>query len=177
MAENNRAGQQDERIPPIVPPPQNQAAQPRLRDIQRPVIAVNPCCIQLSDAARNYELKSFHLNMLPTFNGLGSEDALGFMRELYSTSHRNHLMKRQITWDLIWGGNHQEMIHFPIHIIQVGEITLTSHGEIKVMQGQWDHLDFSNKGHQDLNISNTDPSSSHLHHNNLNFLLRRKRLN
>nr|GMD14739.1 Integrase, catalytic core [Ipomoea batatas] len=86
MAENNRVEQQDERIPPIVPPPQNQAVQPRLRDIQRPVIAVNPSCIQLSDAARNYELKSFHMNLLPTFNGLGSEDALGFMRELYSTS-------------------------------------------------------------------------------------------
>nr|GLL21212.1 uncharacterized protein LOC109178859 [Ipomoea trifida] len=86
MAENNRVEQQDERIPPIVPPPQNQVVQPRLRDIQRPVIAVNPSCIQLSDAARNYELKSFHMNLLPTFNGLGSEDALGFMRELYSTS-------------------------------------------------------------------------------------------
>nr|GMC64601.1 Integrase, catalytic core [Ipomoea batatas] len=85
MAENNRVEQQDERIPPIVPPPQHQAVQPRLRDIQRPVIVVNPCCIQLSDAARNYELKSFHMNLLPTFNGLGSEDALGFMRELYST--------------------------------------------------------------------------------------------
>nr|GMD36067.1 Retrotransposon gag protein [Ipomoea batatas] len=85
MAENNRAGQQDERIPPIIPPPQNQAVQPRLRDIQRPVIAINPSCIQLTDAARNYELKSFHMNLLPTFNGLGSEDALGFMRELYST--------------------------------------------------------------------------------------------
>nr|GLL37799.1 uncharacterized protein LOC109174785 [Ipomoea trifida] len=85
MAENNRVEQQDERIPPIVPPPQNQAVQPRLRDIQRPVIVVNPSCIQLSDAARNYELKSFHMNLLPTFNGLGSEDALGFMRELYST--------------------------------------------------------------------------------------------
>nr|GLL44901.1 uncharacterized protein LOC109174785 [Ipomoea trifida] len=85
MAENNRVEQQDERIPPIVPPPQNQAVQPRLRDIQRPVIAVNPSCIQLSDAARNYELKNFHMNLLPTFNDLGSEDALGFMRELYST--------------------------------------------------------------------------------------------
>ncbi|XP_019173820.1 PREDICTED: uncharacterized protein LOC109169392 [Ipomoea nil] len=85
MAENNRVGQLDDPVPPIVPPPQYQAAQPRLRDIQRPVIAVNPSCIQLSDAARNYELKTFHLNILPTFNGLGSEDALGFMRELYST--------------------------------------------------------------------------------------------
>ncbi|XP_019183956.1 PREDICTED: uncharacterized protein LOC109178859 [Ipomoea nil] len=86
MAENNRVGQQDDPIPPVVSPPHNQAAQPRLRDIQRPVITVNPSCIQLSDAARNYELKTFHLNMLPTFNGLGSEDALGFMRELYSMS-------------------------------------------------------------------------------------------
>nr|GMD89864.1 Retrotransposon gag protein [Ipomoea batatas] len=87
MAENNRVGQQEERIPPIVPPSQNQAAQQRLRDIQRPVIVVNPCYIQLSDAARNYdELKSFHMNLLPTFNGLGSEDVLGFMRELYNTA-------------------------------------------------------------------------------------------
>nr|GME01771.1 Retrotransposon gag protein [Ipomoea batatas] len=99
MAENNRVEQQDERIPPIVPPPQNQAVQPRLRDIQRPVIAVNPSCIQLSYAARNYELKSFHMNLLPTFNGLGSEDALGFMRELYSTVQTlplNNLSKEEL---------------------------------------------------------------------------------
>ncbi|XP_019164434.1 PREDICTED: uncharacterized protein LOC109160613 [Ipomoea nil] len=324
MAENNRVGQQDDPVPPIVPPPHNQAAQPRLRDIQRPVIAVNPSCIQLSDAARNYELKTFHMNMLPTFNGLGSEDALGFMRELYSTvqtlplnnlseeelrmkcipycmrgdarqwllnlpegslrtwddvynafmfkyyssqktmdyrskictftqreaeslvdtaaggftgdknsdeleaifeslasnsrqkavrdrravvheistqselttqmaeltkqinllmtrdssnrefSHHNHLMRKLITWDPIWVGNNQGVIHFPIPIIQVGETILTSHGEIKVMQDQWDHLDFSNKDHQDSSISNTDLSSSHLHHNSLNSLLRRR---
>ncbi|XP_019150546.1 PREDICTED: uncharacterized protein LOC109147339 [Ipomoea nil] len=266
MAENNRVGQLDDPVPPIVPPPQNQAAQPRLRDIQRPVIVINPSDIQLSDATRNYELKSFHLNMLPTFNGLGSEDALGFMQELYSTSlvdiatggytgdknsdeleaiyeslatnsrqkavrgrraavheistqselttqvseltkqmnllmtrdssnrgfcafcntyghnssvcmnadssqpsyeeaNYNHLMRKLITWDPTWVGNHQEMIHFLTHIIQVGEITLTSHGEIKVMQDQWDHPDSSNKYHQDFSISNTDLSSSHLHHN------------
>ena len=67
----------------IAEPPQQ--ATPKLRDIQMPVIAVNPSCIRLSDRARNYEVKSIHLTMLPQFNGLTAEDALSFIREFYST--------------------------------------------------------------------------------------------
>ena len=69
---------------------QREVAQPqpirmRLRDIQMPIVTANPSCIRLSDAARNYELKSMHLNTLPQFNGLTAEDALTFIREFYST--------------------------------------------------------------------------------------------
>ena len=67
----------------IVEPPMQ--TRPKLRDIQMPVIAVNPSCIRLSDGARNYELKSIHLTMLPQFTGLTAEDALSFIREFYST--------------------------------------------------------------------------------------------
>ena len=56
-----------------------------LRDIQRPVIGTSPSCIRLSAAARNYELKGIHFNMLPSFNGLPSEDPLTFLREFYTT--------------------------------------------------------------------------------------------
>ena len=56
-----------------------------LRDIQRPVIGTSPSCIRLSPAARNYELKNIHFNMLPSFNGLPSEDPLTFLREFYTT--------------------------------------------------------------------------------------------
>ncbi|XP_055960526.1 uncharacterized protein LOC126667263 [Mercurialis annua] len=55
----------------------------RLRDIQRPTVTANPSCIRLSEAARNYELKTFHLNMLPQFNGTATEDSLAFIRDFY----------------------------------------------------------------------------------------------
>ena len=55
----------------------------RLRDIQRPHITSNPSCIRLSAAARNYEFRNIHLNSLPQFHGLGSEDALEFIREFF----------------------------------------------------------------------------------------------
>ena len=56
-----------------------------LRDIQRPVIGASPSCIRLTPAARNYELKSIHFNMLPSFHGLPSEDPLTFLKEFYTT--------------------------------------------------------------------------------------------
>ena len=56
-----------------------------MRDIQRLVIGASPSCIRLGDAARNYELKAIHFNMLPSFHGLPSEDALTFLREFYTT--------------------------------------------------------------------------------------------
>lgn len=54
-----------------------------LQDIQHPVITISPHCIQLSERARNYELKMGHFNMLPSFHGLANEDQLSFIREFY----------------------------------------------------------------------------------------------
>ena len=56
-----------------------------IREIQRPVIGTSLSCIRLSQVARNYELKSIHFSMLPTFHGLQSEDALTFLKEFYTT--------------------------------------------------------------------------------------------
>ncbi|XP_050229274.1 uncharacterized protein LOC126678418 [Mercurialis annua] len=56
----------------------------RLRDIQRPVVVNNPSCIRITDEARNYELKTIDLNMLPQFNGTAVDDPLAFIKEFYS---------------------------------------------------------------------------------------------
>ena len=64
---------------PLAPP------RPSLRAIQRPTIGSSPLCIRLSESARNYELKTLHFNMLPSFHGLPSEDPLSFIREFFST--------------------------------------------------------------------------------------------
>ena len=48
------------------------------------MIGGSPSCIQLSLAARNYELKNIHFTMLPSFYGLPLEDPLTFLRESYT---------------------------------------------------------------------------------------------
>ena len=60
------------------------ATKTSLRNIQCPVITSNPSCIRLSARARNYEFKNIHLNLLPQFHGLRTEDALSFIREFYN---------------------------------------------------------------------------------------------
>ena len=53
-------------------------------DYARPVVESSPSCITLPTAARNYELKTLHFNMLPSFHGMASEDPLNFIRDFYS---------------------------------------------------------------------------------------------
>ena len=57
--------------------------QPRktMGDYQRPTMKANPSCIRLNERTRNYELKNSTLTLLPTFKGIGGEDALFFLRE------------------------------------------------------------------------------------------------
>ncbi|XP_050207484.1 uncharacterized protein LOC126656903 [Mercurialis annua] len=55
----------------------NAPAAHQLRDIQRQVVVNNP------SEARNYELKTIHLNMLPQFNGMTVDDPLAFIKEFY----------------------------------------------------------------------------------------------
>nr|GLL19885.1 uncharacterized protein LOC109169442 [Ipomoea trifida] len=54
-----------------------------MKDFGRPQVGGSPSCIVLTDAARNYELKTVHYNQLPSFHGLASEDALTFIRDFY----------------------------------------------------------------------------------------------
>nr|GLL33619.1 uncharacterized protein LOC109169442 [Ipomoea trifida] len=66
------------------PPRPNPQPNPRLmKDFGRHQVGGAPSCIVLSDAARNYELKTVHYNQLPSFHGSANEDTLTFIRDFY----------------------------------------------------------------------------------------------
>nr|GMD03937.1 TMV resistance protein N-like [Ipomoea batatas] len=66
------------------PPRPNPQPNPRLmKDFGKPQVGGSPSCIVLTDAARNYELKTVHYNQLPSFHGTANEDALTFIRDFY----------------------------------------------------------------------------------------------
>ncbi|XP_019157162.1 PREDICTED: uncharacterized protein LOC109153743 [Ipomoea nil] len=68
----------------LPPPNPNPRPVPRLmKDFGRPQVGTSPSCIVLTNAARNYELKTIHYNQLPSFHGLATEDALTFVRDFY----------------------------------------------------------------------------------------------
>ena len=52
-----------------------------MKDYALPTIRTQPSAILLDQASRNYELKSFHFNMLPSYYGRQDEDALQFMKD------------------------------------------------------------------------------------------------
>ncbi|KAI5343486.1 hypothetical protein L3X38_011362 [Prunus dulcis] len=54
-----------------------------LQDYAQPVIPNSPSCILLPTEARNYDLKSSHFHMLPSFYGLPNEDPLAHIKEFY----------------------------------------------------------------------------------------------
>lgn len=54
-----------------------------LGDYAQPIIPNSPSCILLSQAARNYELKSSHFSQLPSFYGLPNENPLAHIKEFY----------------------------------------------------------------------------------------------
>ncbi|CAL8993219.1 unnamed protein product, partial [Prunus brigantina] len=55
-----------------------------LEDYAQPIIPNSPSCILLPTEARNYELKSSHFHMLPSFYGLPNEDPLSHIKEFYN---------------------------------------------------------------------------------------------
>ena len=55
-----------------------------VKDYARPTVRTSQSCIVLSNAARNYELKHIHFQMLPSFHGISTDDPLTFIRDFYS---------------------------------------------------------------------------------------------
>ncbi|XP_021818812.1 uncharacterized protein LOC110760797 [Prunus avium] len=53
-------------------------------DLDIPTIPTSPSSIVLPAAARNYELKNIHFNMMPSFHGLSSEDPLAHIRDIFN---------------------------------------------------------------------------------------------
>ena len=51
-------------------------------DLDIPTIPTSLSSIVLLAAARNYELKNIHFNMMPFFHGLSSEDPLAHIRDI-----------------------------------------------------------------------------------------------
>ncbi|CAL8119103.1 unnamed protein product [Prunus armeniaca] len=60
------------------------AANEFMGDLDIPTIPASPSSILLLTAARNYELKSSHLNMLPSFYGLPNEDPLTHIKDIFN---------------------------------------------------------------------------------------------
>ncbi|KAI5343477.1 hypothetical protein L3X38_011353 [Prunus dulcis] len=60
------------------------AANELMGDLDIPTIPASPSSILLPTAARNYELKSSHLNMLPSFYGLPNEDPLTHIKDIFN---------------------------------------------------------------------------------------------
>ncbi|KAB2631820.1 hypothetical protein D8674_038724 [Pyrus ussuriensis x Pyrus communis] len=55
-----------------------------LEDFAQPIIPNSPSCILLPTEARNYDLKSSHFHMFPSFYGLPNEDPLAHIKEFYN---------------------------------------------------------------------------------------------
>ena len=58
-----------------------------IKEYARLIIGTTLSCIQLGEAARNYEPKNVHFTMLPSFYDIPNEDLLIFMRDFYVTLH------------------------------------------------------------------------------------------
>ncbi|XP_050156238.1 uncharacterized protein LOC126630148 [Malus sylvestris] len=53
-------------------------------DLDMPTIPESPSSIALPAAARNYELKTIHFNMMPSFHGMSTEDPLAHIRDIFN---------------------------------------------------------------------------------------------
>ncbi|CAL9024866.1 unnamed protein product, partial [Prunus brigantina] len=69
------------------------AANEFMGDLDIPTIPASPSSILLPTAARNYELKSSHLNMLPSFYGLPNEDPLTHIKDIFNAESSKLFME------------------------------------------------------------------------------------
>ncbi|KAI5349705.1 hypothetical protein L3X38_002594 [Prunus dulcis] len=53
-------------------------------DLDIPTIPMSPSSIVLPAAAKYYELKNIHFNMMPSFHGLSFEDHLAHIRDIFN---------------------------------------------------------------------------------------------
>ena len=60
-----------------------------------PFVGNAPTAIVLDDISRQYELKTMHISLLPTFSGRPSEDCLQFMKQYGATLETFPVMARQ----------------------------------------------------------------------------------
>ena len=66
-----------------------------IREYTIPFVGNVPTAIVLDDVARQYELKSLHIGLLPTFSGRPMEDCLQFMKQYGATLETFPVMARQ----------------------------------------------------------------------------------
>ena len=56
-----------------------------IKEYAQPIIGTTVSCIQLDEAAQNYELKNVLLTMLPSFYGIPNKGPLIFIKDFYNT--------------------------------------------------------------------------------------------
>ena len=56
-----------------------------MKEYARPIIGIAVSCIQLGEAARNYELKNINFTMFQSFYDIPNEDPLIFILDFYAT--------------------------------------------------------------------------------------------
>ena len=61
--------------------PTNQGQRMTMGEYSLPAIGNQPSTIVLDPVARGYELRTMHVNLLPSFYGKLNEDCLQFMKE------------------------------------------------------------------------------------------------
>ncbi|KAB2615226.1 hypothetical protein D8674_021814 [Pyrus ussuriensis x Pyrus communis] len=66
-----------------------------LEDFAQPIIPNSPSCILLPTEARNYDLKSSHVHMFPSFYGLPNEDPLAHIKEFYNVVSAGGALKKK----------------------------------------------------------------------------------
>ena len=56
-----------------------------MKEYAQPIFGTTVSCIQLNEAAWNYELKNVHFTMLPSFYAIPNKGPLIFIRDFYTT--------------------------------------------------------------------------------------------
>ncbi|CAN6579848.1 unnamed protein product [Malus baccata var. baccata] len=82
-------------------------------DLDIPTIPESPSSIALPAAARNYELKTIHFNMMPSFHGMSTEDPLAHIRDIFNMVSNMALVDE--TFSEAWERFNNLLIQCPHH--------------------------------------------------------------